>query len=57
MTHPHARDLTISRGAFARLPNSQEKEREKVEDVRERGVQAVVIRSVVIANFVQASDC
>ena len=57
MTHPHARDLTISRGAFARLPNSQEKEREKVEDVRERGVQAIVIRSVVIANFVQASDC
>ena len=56
-THPHARDLAVRRG---RLPGPADREKEEgqeVEYVREGGVEAVVVRGVVIADLVQARYC
>ena len=57
VTHPHARDLAVGRGALARLADGEKEQREEVEDVGKRRVEAVVIRRVVIADFVQARHC
>ena len=57
VTHPHAGNLAVGRGAFARPAYREEEEGEEIEDIGKGRVEAVVVRSVIVADFVQASDC
>ena len=56
-THPHGCDLGISRWTFSGLPDGHEEKRKQVEYVCHRCVQPVVIRLLVISDFVQPRDC
>ena len=56
-THPHARDLAVGRGRLLRPADREKEEGQEVEYVRERRVEAVVVRSMVIADLVQARYC
>lgn len=56
-THPHGCDLGISRWTFIGLPDGHEKQRKQVEYIRHRCIQPVVVRLLVISDFVQLCDC
>lgn len=56
VTHPHAGNLAVGRGAFARPAYREEEEGEEIEDIGKGRIEAVVVRSVIVADFVQASD-
>ena len=57
MTHPHTGNLAVSGRTFPGLPNGEIEEGQKVEDIRERGVQAVVVDGVVVSDFIEACHC
>ncbi len=56
MTHPHTGNLTVGGRAFARPADGEEEQGEEVEDICEGRVETVVVRGVIVADFVQASD-
>ena len=53
VTHPHAGNLAVGRGAFARPAYREEEEGEEIEDIGKGRIEAVVVRSVIVADFVQ----
>jgi len=56
-TYPHRRDPGVSRWRFFGLPDGHEKQRKQVEYIRHRCVQPVVVRLLVISDFVELRDC
>lgn len=56
MTHPHTCDLAVGSGTFARPADGKVEEGEEIEDVGEGRVQAVVVRGMIVADFIQSGD-
>lgn len=56
-THAHTGQLGICGRRFLRLSDRQEEEREKVKNIGQKGVQAIVVYSIVIADIIQLCYC
>jgi hypothetical protein len=58
-TDPHAGNLTIRRGTFARLPDNKEEKWEQAEYIRQCRIEPIrsAWRIKVFANLVKLLDC
>ena len=56
-THPHTGNLAVSCRAFSRFADGEIEERQEVEDIGKRGVQAVVVDRMVVPDLIQARHC
>lgn len=53
-THPHARDLAVSRRALSRFAYREVKQREQVEHIGQCGVQSVIVDCVVVPYLIKS---
>ena len=56
ITHAHTSQLGICSRRFLRLADRQKEEREKVENISQESIQAIVVSRGVIADIVQLCD-
>lgn len=56
VTHPHARNLAVGGGAFARPSDSEVEEGEEVEDIGEGSVESIVVCGMIVADFIKTGD-
>jgi hypothetical protein len=56
ITHAHTGQLGVCSRRFLRLSDRQKEEREKVENISQKGIQAIVVSSGIIADVVQLCD-
>jgi hypothetical protein len=56
ITHAHTSQLGICSRRFLRLSDRQKEKREKVENISQEGIQAIVVSRGVIADIVQLCD-
>jgi hypothetical protein len=53
ITHAHTSQLGVCGWGFLRLSDRQEEEREEVENISQKHIQAIIVNGVVIAGIVQ----
>ena len=56
-THAHTSQLGVCGWGFLRLSDRQKEEREEVENISQKDIQAIIVNGVVIADIVQLCYC
>jgi hypothetical protein len=57
ITHAHTSQLGVCGWSFLRLSDRQKEEREEVENISQKHIQAIVVNGVIIADIVQLCYC